>query len=104
MLCFYSIIFQYSVYCHWSLIQTRQQYPEHIKISHYCIKLVFSCASDSKESVCNAGDLRLTLGGEDPLEKGMATHSSILAWGIPQTQEPGGLLSKGLQSQTRLSS
>ena len=34
-------------------------------------------------------------GGEDPLEKGMATHSSILAWRIPWTGEPGGLQSKG---------
>ena len=32
-----------------------------------------------------------SLGGEDPLEKGMATHSSILAWRIPWTEEPGGL-------------
>ena len=34
---------------------------------------------------------------EDPLEKGMATHSSILAWRIPQTKEPGGLQSIGSQ-------
>ena len=33
------------------------------------------------------------LGQEDPLEKGMATHSSILAWEIPQTEEPSGLQS-----------
>ena len=32
-----------------------------------------------------------SLGWEDPLEEGMATHSSILAWKIPQTEEPGGL-------------
>ena len=32
-----------------------------------------------------------SLGGEDPLEKGMATRSSILAWRIPRTEEPGGL-------------
>ena len=32
-----------------------------------------------------------SLGWEDPLEEGMATHSSILAWGIPWTEEPGGL-------------
>ena len=32
-----------------------------------------------------------SLSQEDPLEKGMATHSSILAWGIPWTKEPGGL-------------
>jgi len=36
-----------------------------------------------------------SLGGEDPLEKGMATHSSILAWRIPWTEEPGGLQSMG---------
>ena len=38
-----------------------------------------------------------TLGQEDPMEKGMATHSSILAWRIPWTKEPGGLQSLGLQ-------
>ena len=35
------------------------------------------------------------LGQEDPLQKGMATHSSILAWRIPWTEEPGGLQSVG---------
>ena len=44
-----------------------------------------------------------SLGREDPLEEGMATHSSILAREIPLTEEPGGLQSVGLQSQTRLS-
>ena len=44
-----------------------------------------------------------SLGQEDPLEKGTATHSSILFWRIPQTEEPGGLQSMGLQSQTWLS-
>ena len=38
-----------------------------------------------------------SLGWEDPLEKEMATHSSILAWRIPWTEEPGGLQSTGLQ-------
>ena len=38
------------------------------------------------------------LGGEDPLKKEMVTHSNILAWRIPWTEEPGGLLSMGLQS------
>ena len=38
-----------------------------------------------------------SLGWEDPLEEGMATHSSILAWKIPWTEEPGGLQSTGLQ-------
>ena len=45
-----------------------------------------------------------SLGGEEPLEKEMARHSSILAWSIPWTEEPGGLQSMGSQkSQTRLS-
>ena len=39
-----------------------------------------------------------SLGREDPLEKGMATHSNILAWRIPWTEEPGGLQSMGSQS------
>ena len=38
-----------------------------------------------------------SLGWEDPLEKGVATHSSILAWRIPWMEEPGGLQSLGLQ-------
>ena len=38
-----------------------------------------------------------SLGGEDPLEEGMATHSSVLAWRIPWTEEPGGLQSKESQ-------
>ena len=38
------------------------------------------------------------LGQEDPLEKGMATHTSILAWRIPWTEEPGRLQSMGLQT------
>ena len=38
-----------------------------------------------------------SLGQDDPLEEGMATHSSILAWRIPWTEEPGGLWSMGLE-------
>ena len=45
-----------------------------------------------------------SLGVEDPLEKGMTTHSSILAWRIPWTEELGGLQSRGIaKNQTRLS-
>ena len=44
-----------------------------------------------------------SLGREDPLEKEMATHSRLLAWKIPWTEEPGGLQSMGSQSQTGLS-
>ena len=42
-----------------------------------------------------------SLGREDPLEKGMATHCSLLAWKAPRTEEPGRLQSTGSQSQTR---
>ena len=48
----------------------------------------------------NAGDFNDTvqvLGQEDPLEEGMATHSSTLAWRIPSIEEPGGLQSMGSQ-------
>ena len=44
-----------------------------------------------------------SLDWEDPLEEGMATHSSILAWRIPWTEEPGGLQSMASQSRTRQS-
>ena len=40
-----------------------------------------------------------SLGQEDPLENGMATHSSIVAWRIPWTEEPGGLQPMGLQRE-----
>ena len=79
------------------------------------LNLSYPSGSDSKESACNAmqdhvpGGAVWTdsasgcpetrvwlLGGDDPLEKGMATHSSILAWRIPWT-EPGGLQSMGLE-------
>ena len=49
-----------------------------------------------KNPLANAGYVRdavQSLGGEDPLEEEMATHSSILAWRIPWTKEPGGLQS-----------
>ena len=44
-----------------------------------------------------------SLSQEDPLEKGMATHSSVPAWRLPWTEEPGGLQFIALQSQTHLS-
>ena len=47
-------------------------------------------------------ETRVPLGGEDPLEKGVATHSNILAWRIPWTEESGRLQSLGLQSQILL--
>ena len=50
-----------------------------------------------KESACHAGDQVRSLGQEDPLEEGVATHSSLLAWRIPWTEETGGLQPTGLQ-------
>ena len=54
-------------------------------------KSVSSGDSDDRESTCNVGDLGLIPVQEDPLEKGMAIHSRILAWRIPWTEEPAGL-------------
>ena len=53
--------------------------------------------SEVKASVGNAGNLGSIPGREDPLEKEMATHSSILAWRIPWTEKPGGLQFTGSQ-------
>ena len=55
--------------------------------------------SEDKASACSAGAPGSSLCREDPLEKGMAIHSSILAWRIPWTEEPGGVT----KSRTRLS-
>ena len=51
----------------------------------------FLGSSDGKEPACNGGDLSLIPGREGPLEKEMATNSSILAWRFPWTEEPGRL-------------
>ena len=57
----------------------------------------FPGGSEDKASACKAGDPGSIPGWEDPLEKEMTTHSSILAWRIPWTEEPGGLQSRGSQ-------
>ena len=62
---------------------------------------IVSGASQVAQMVKNLPAMQETqvqsVGWEDPLEKGMATHSSILAWAIPWTEEPGGLQSMGSQ-------
>ena len=67
----------------------------------------FPGGSDAKESACNVGDPESTPDpcvGKIPLEEGMATHSSILVWKIPWTEESNGLQSMGSQkSLTQLS-
>ena len=69
--------------------------PTVLLLLHNCI----GCPgdSDSKESSHNGETTVWTLSWEDPLEKGMATHSSILAWKIPWTDELGRLQSMGSQ-------
>ena len=59
--------------------------------------LGFPVGSDGKESTAIQETLVQSLGQEDPLVKGMATHFSILAWEIPWTEEPAGLQFKGSQ-------
>jgi len=69
-----------------------------------CVYMGLPGGSVGKESACNAGeagDMVQFLAGEDALEEGKATHSSILAWRIPWTKEPSGLQSMS-QSQTQL--
>ena len=57
----------------------------------------FPGGSEGKESACNTGDPGSIPGLGRCLEKGLATHSIILAWRIPWTEEPGGLQSMGSQ-------
>ena len=58
----------------------------------------FPGGSDGKESTCNEGDLGSIPGQGNPLEKGMANKSSVLAWKIPWTEETGKLQCMVLQS------
>ena len=98
----------YLYICVRMLVYMRTKERELKEESHVCLKtcsyrwdfilvrlltcLGFPGGSDSKEPDSNMGDL----GWEDPLEKGMATHSSILAWRIPWTEKSGRLQSMGL--------
>ena len=61
------------------------------------VQLCFPDGSDGKESACNTETQVWSLGQEDPLKKGLATHSRILAWRFSWTEEPGGLQPMGLQ-------
>ena len=67
-----------------------------IKCSHYYLGLPL-VAQMVKNPPAMQEIWVLSLCWEDPLEKGMETHSSILAWRNPRTEEPGGLQSMGLQ-------
>ena len=67
------------------------------KRKNYRYKEVFPGDSNGNESACNAGDLALIPGLGRSSGEGNATHSSILAWRIPWTEEPGGLQFMELQ-------
>ena len=77
------------IYLH-AFIKPQKKYP-------MCLSRGFPHSSVGKEYVCNVGDLGLIPGSEDPLEKEMAIHSSILAWRIPWTEELVRLQSMALQ-------
>ena len=94
----------------WSGSCSTEALPPKAKMSVFCYPQVsywpcvtplwsFPGGLDGKESICNAGDQVQSLGREDSLEKGMATHSILhsLAWRIPWTEKHGGLQSMGLQ-------
>ena len=72
-----------------------------LEFSHH--QILMNCRDiygwlSGRESACQFRKLKVrSLGCEDPLEKEVATHSSILAWAIPWTEEPGGLQSMGSQ-------
>ena len=72
----------------------------YLELTQYCKRLYFKKVSLIAQLVRNMPSMQETwvqfLGWEDPLEKEMSTHSSILAWKIPWTQKPGGLQSMGL--------
>ena len=65
-------------------------WPKELKLSFLVAQMVKNPPAVQEAQV-------QSLGQEDPLEKGIATHSSILAWRLPRTEEPGGLQSMGLQ-------
>ena len=67
------------------------------RLSDFTAYLDFPGGSDGKASVWNVGDLGLSPGLEDPLEKEMASHSSTRAWKFPWTEGPGRLQSMGSQ-------
>ena len=88
----------------WKYFQSLGKGYRNTKASHNSGYLTYISVSQVvlgvKNLPANAGDVRdvgSILGWQDPLEEGMATHSSILAWRIPWTEEPGGLQSTGLQ-------
>ena len=85
---------------HWQADSLPAEPPEKLCILYIVVIHGLPSGSAGKESACNSGatEARVQrLGREDPLEEEMATHSSVLVWEIPRTEEPGGLQSMGSQ-------
>ena len=75
-------------------------FDNEIYLRNLVLLIVLPSGASGKELCCQYRRQEMqvqSLGQEDPLEEGIATHSSILAWRIPRTEEPGGLLSAVLQ-------
>ena len=91
----------------WSILQELHQQVLHVLFCTNLIETISGGWHSGKKSACQCRRRRRfgldPLGREDPLEKGMATHSSILAWEIPWVEEPDLLQSMGTQSRTWLS-
>ena len=98
-----SIFLLLGVHAEWELSLPLFMLFLHEVRSQNLLGIYFYCGSDSRETACNTWDPDLVSGWEDPLEKGMATHSSLLAWRTPWTEEPGGPQSLGSQGWTWLS-
>ena len=69
----------------------RNELDTTVRLTRFAVSKGFPGGSDSREFSCSSGDLDSVYGLGGSLEKGMAPHSSILAWEIPWTEESGGL-------------
>ena len=83
--CTESLSFVYTVYIKVTIVCLQCCLKMYVNINMSNTNSGFPCGSAGKESTCSEGDLGSILGWKDPLEKGEATHSSILAWRIPWT-------------------
>ena len=75
------------------------RFPSFFKLNNILLYIFcsgFPGGSVVKNPPTNTGDSVRSLGREDPLKEEIATHSSILAWEVPLTEEPGGLQSMGI--------
>ena len=75
-----------------------------LSVTHILLEVILPLVAETVKNLPAVQEIRVqSLSWEGPLEKGMATHSSILAWRIPRTEEPGRIQSMGSQGQTQLS-